>query len=420
MIYITGEITYGGRVTDAQDQRCLRTILKVFFDPKTLDNRYRYSESGIYHSPPYGTEAKFVSYIERLPIIDEPEIFGMHENANIAFQMNETTTFMNTILDVEPRVTTAEGGMSDDDIIYEAADDILNRLIDQLDIEESMTSCPAMFALDAKGRMNSLTTVLIQETARFNKLLKVIRRSLEQLKKAIKGFVVMSDELENVYVSFLNNHVPALWANVAYPSLKTLASWVKDLIMQCSFIYDWLRFGPPKSFWLPGFFFPQGFLTGTLQNYARRHNKPIDHLGFKFEVTSHWRNQEEVMHQMKDCKKGETIPLDTHLPTLEDGVLVHGLFMEGFAWNADRMQCCDAVKGEMYATLPVMQMEPMMDFEPDDSMYSSPLYKTGARAGTLSTTGHSTNYVVAVQLPSSLPQDYWVAKGAALLCSLAD
>ena len=47
--------------------------------------------------------------------------------------------------------------------------------------------------------------------------------------------------------------------------------------------------------------------------------------------------------------------------------------------------------------------------------YTCPLYKTTARAGTLSTTGQSTNYVVAVKLSSDKPQDYWVMKGVALL-----
>lgn len=45
---VAGEITYGGRVTDAWDQRCLRTILKRFFSPETLEDEYKYSESGKY------------------------------------------------------------------------------------------------------------------------------------------------------------------------------------------------------------------------------------------------------------------------------------------------------------------------------------------------------------------------------------
>lgn len=60
--------------------------------------------------------------------------------------------------------------------------------------------------------------------------------SLETLNKAIAGFVVMSEEMEKVYNSFLNNQVPSLWSNTAYPSLKPLGSWVKDLILRTAFV----------------------------------------------------------------------------------------------------------------------------------------------------------------------------------------
>ncbi|KAI8733736.1 dynein heavy chain 6, axonemal isoform X4, partial [Biomphalaria glabrata] len=137
LIYITGEITYGGRVTDAQDQRCLRTILKFFFRPETLKPKYKYSESGIYYPPLVKTLATVKAYIESLPLIDEPEIFGLHENANIAFQLNETNALLATILDVQPRIVAADGGMSNDDITYELAEAVLDRLIDKLDIERA-------------------------------------------------------------------------------------------------------------------------------------------------------------------------------------------------------------------------------------------------------------------------------------------
>jgi len=39
-----------------------------------------------------------------------------------------------------------------------------------------------------------------------------------------------------VYTAFLNNQVPAIWADAAYPSLKSLASWIKDLLLRCDFI----------------------------------------------------------------------------------------------------------------------------------------------------------------------------------------
>lgn len=46
----------------------------------------------------------------------------------------------------------------------------------------------------------------------------------------------MSEEMEKVYNSFLNNQVPSLWSNTAYPSLKPLGSWVKDLILRTAFV----------------------------------------------------------------------------------------------------------------------------------------------------------------------------------------
>ena len=104
---------------------------------------------------------------------------------------------------------------------------------------------------------------------------------------------------------FLIYQVPKIWEKVAYPSLKSLGSWVQDLELRLDFItvricfpflsffslikklikvnfQVWIEKGPPLSYWLPGFFFPQGFLTGVLQTHARKHNTPIDQLKFDF------------------------------------------------------------------------------------------------------------------------------------------
>ncbi|XP_006738893.2 dynein heavy chain 6, axonemal [Leptonychotes weddellii] len=307
LIYITGEITYGGRVTDTWDQRCLRTVLKRFFSPETLEEDYKYSESGIYFAPLADSLQEFKDYIENLPLMDDPEIFGMHENANLVFQYKETNTLINTILEVQPRSSSGGEGKSNDEIVQELVASVRTRVPETLEMESATES---LFIRDPQGRLNSLTTVLGQEVDRFNKLLKLIHTSLETLNKAIAGLVVMSEEMEKVYNSFLNNQVPSLWSSTAYPSLKPLGSWVKDLILRTAFVDLWLKRGQPKSFWISGFFFPQGFLTGTLQNHARKYNLPIDELSFKYNIIPTYRDQAAVIEAAKTVQFGQELPMD--------------------------------------------------------------------------------------------------------------
>jgi dynein heavy chain len=66
-----------------------------------------------------------------------------------------------------------------------------------------------------------------------------------------------------------------------------------------------------------------------------------------------------------------------------------------------------------------MQLVPIADRNPpNEGIYNCPLYKVESRRGTLSTTGHSTNFVMYIELPSKEIEDTWIRGGVAAFLSL--
>ncbi|XP_026131005.1 dynein heavy chain 1, axonemal isoform X1 [Carassius auratus] len=390
--YTAGEINYGGRVTDNWDRRCILNILEDFYCPAVLGPKHLYSPSGEYRQISTENNVKgYLTYFRGLPINDSPEIFGLHDNANISFAQNETFSLLGTLVKLQPRAA-ASGGKSRDEIIEEIVEGIVEKIPSLINVQEVMNKYPVMYE-------ESMNTVLVQEVIRYNKLLSVISQSLSDLVKALKGLVVMSSELELMSNSLFINAVPELWKAKAYPSLKPLASWVSDLVQRISYLQNWISHGVPAVFWISGFFFPQAFLTGTLQNFARRASVSIDTIAFDFKV-------------MKEAVAELTVRPDL-------GCFIHGLYLEGARWDSETGQLTESRPKELYTEMAVIWMVPVPNRKPPQSgIYMCPIYKTLTRAGTLSTTGHSTNYVIAVELPTDCTQGHWIKRGVALICAL--
>jgi dynein heavy chain len=260
ILWITGQINYGGRVTDANDLRCLMATLSKYMCVENLEDGYIYSDSGKYYAPPFGDIDNYIAYIDALPLQEGPEVYGLHENADILYQKQESLNMVGTVLSIQSRIASGGGGMTTDEIVLAKAKQLLDELPERMNLNDGKKEQFKM----TNNLYPSLTTVLIQEIEKFNNTLKVMKLSLQDIDKAIHGFIVMSEILDGMYLSLQNNQVPSNWAKAAYPSLKPLASWYNDLKERVAFIDDWLLNGTPKSFWISGFFFPQGFLTGTL------------------------------------------------------------------------------------------------------------------------------------------------------------
>ncbi|GIL57271.1 hypothetical protein Vafri_12526 [Volvox africanus] len=400
--YAIGECNYGGRVTDDKDRRLLLTALQRIYRPEALalgtEEPFMLSASGTYYIPPEGPHASYLSYISTLPIFPLPEAFGLHENADITKDLQQTSLMLDTLVMTGGGGggggAGGGGGSTEEEIVAAMVQDILKRLPPNFDVEKAQAKYPVRYE-------ESLNQVLCQEMLRYNRLTAIIRSSLINLGKALSGLQVLSSELDTVLRSMALGQVPALWKGKSFPSLKPLASYISDLLARLEMLQAWYDTGPPAVFWLSGFFFTPSFTTAALQNYARKHTLPIDIVGFDFVMMG-------------------TDPAAYTTPP-EDGVYVHGLFLEGCAWDSLGHKLCESRPKVLFESAPVIWLQPRpTDQFTEEPSYECPVYRTAERKGVLATTGHSTNFLMMIRMPSDLPQWHWTLRGVCMLCSLSD
>ncbi len=83
LVYLIAVINYGGRVTDNKDERLILAILLKYFNKDVMGTKLKFSTDGKYYSPEELELPQIKQFIKKLPLDDDPEIFGMHTNALI-------------------------------------------------------------------------------------------------------------------------------------------------------------------------------------------------------------------------------------------------------------------------------------------------------------------------------------------------
>ena len=209
--YMVCEVQYGGRITDDWDRRLFNTYGQAWLAPRILDGTFEFFKG---YKVPSGSDVEsYRKYVESLPLIDNPEIFGLHGNADLVFRTAQTQQVLSTILDIQPKEGGGSGGQTREEMVLLQVEDLQAKL--PPDYREDETRA-AVKALGGMGK--PLNICLQQEVDRLQKVLSTVRASLASLKLAIAGTIVMSPELANALDALFLARVPQLVESAVRPA----------------------------------------------------------------------------------------------------------------------------------------------------------------------------------------------------------
>eukprot|EP00930_Biecheleria_cincta_P008311 TRINITY_DN10972_c0_g5_i1.p1 TRINITY_DN10972_c0_g5~~TRINITY_DN10972_c0_g5_i1.p1 ORF type:complete len:3933 (-),score=932.09 TRINITY_DN10972_c0_g5_i1:47-11569(-) len=396
--FLGSKINYGGRVTDKKDKVLIDCLIKIFIceDVVVHGADYKFSPGGLFYCPNATSQDEFLEYLRGLPIMTPPEVFGLHENCEITCAEAESMTMLADVLNLGASAGGGGGGggKSPEELQDELAGELFEQTPKPFDLDLFEDRFPTKYE-------ESRSTVVKQEALKYNRLLIKLLAEIPLFRRAVKGFVVMTDDLEAIGKGLFLNAVPEGWAGVGFLSMKPLTAWYKDLNLRIEFFKTWYDKGHPISFWISGLFFPQAFLTAVLQNYARKHKYAIDRVDIDVSV------KDEYELDGNDIKDPP-----------EAGQYFWGMFLEGCRWDDTIHALGPSHPKVLFVQMPVVHFIPALDFKGKSGVYPCPVYKVLSRKGTLSTTGHSTNFVRDMIVPSIESSDVWIRAGVAAFLAL--
>jgi dynein heavy chain len=387
--YHLGEVQYGGRVTDDQDKRLLNTFADAWFTDKMFEPDFEFAKGY-----PLGNFAKIEQYfefLETLPSVDRPGVFGLHANADITCQTAVGAGTLNTILDIQPKDSGGGGGETREEAVARMCKDFLEKL------PADFVKHDVVDRLKAMGYYQPLNIFLRQEIDRMQAVIGLVRFTLSQLLLAIDGTIIMSSQLQNAFDNMYDARVPTHWSKISWLS-TTLGFWYTELLDRHAQFYSWCFDGRPKSFWMTGFFNANGFTTAMRQEITRAHKGwALDVVVTASEVTK--------IQTFEDVTKGPS-----------EGVYIHGLFLDGAGWNKSHSCLTEQHPKVLYVSLPILHLFAINTTSGRDTrLYECPIYKKPRRT--------DLEYICMVDLKTGVDKagnpihpNHWVLRGTALLC----
>jgi dynein heavy chain len=462
--YMVTEVQYGGRITDDRDRELFQAFGRLW-----LKEAFVAQERIFWPTNPrleayrlVTLDEPFESYVklaQSIPDDDSPEVFGLHANADITYGEDQADHLLSTILETRPKENSSGGdGISTeqkvsnwaaekvetlppDFVMHDVRYHVKNRPRSELKsvLGHEPTGLPPDDEGDGKkvdelnGMNIPLNMFLFQEIERLDVILRIVRKTMVELVLAIKGEIIMTPQLQEALQMISNGRPPTHWFKDASGALiawttSELAGWLDGLQLRYEQYHTWLMGKNdvkrrPDTFWMTGFFNPQGFLTCVKQEVTRRMKS--NNKGEGAEATAGWAlDGVELFPTIVPIKnKGRG---DSKADKKSDGgLLIRGLFLEGasliqkgadflLAEAEPRKLSCDIPM--IYCTAKQRGWTKEFYGGEDNSAaekkkwYKCPVYTKRSRTDLA--------FVNYFKLKSGdFAADHWVLRGVAILCS---
>jgi len=419
--YMICQVQYGGRITDDLDRELFDVYGNQYLNDKLFGDHTLADTPAFKYKVPPGVEVqKHRDYIDHIAPIDPPEVFGLHANADLTFRLKESNEMINTIMETRPKDSGGGGGKTREEEVMERARDYLTKLpAEYVDAEvrdqiRKLTGPKNLPPDQNKGFLVPLNIFLYQELQRMQRVISLVRKTLVDVIDAIDGIIIMTPFLLDAVNAIYDGKVPNKWlydpsgAEISWLLLK-LSTWMDSLTKRNDQLNTWLKYGRPQTFWLGGFFNPQGFLTAMKQEVTRMHKGPApgapgrgadkDKEAWSLDdVIYHTVVKEHNFEQIKDPQS--------------EGVYVRELYLESSTWGKGGLE--DPPEKKNFYPLPLLYVTAITkkkggDTDKMSNSYSCPVYKYPRR------TDKYLIFRVNLECGTKQPS-FWKLRGVALHC----
>ncbi|XP_072767433.1 LOW QUALITY PROTEIN: dynein axonemal heavy chain 10-like [Anoplolepis gracilipes] len=385
--YLIGEVMYGGRVIDSYDRRVSYIYMDEYFGDFLFDEFqpfYFYKNAVEYVIPPEGNRDDYLRFIEELPLVNTPEVFGLHPNAEIGYFTEAVKRTWRHLIELQPQVAVSVSGVSKDEFVDNIAKEISAKIPAAYDINKVKKNFGVAVTPTA--------IVLFQELKRFNKLIKTITRTLNQLRKAIAGEIGMDMTLENISVALYNGTLPKEWAKFAPDTRKNLAGWMDHFQKRIDQYTNWSGANEPVVLWLSGLHVPETYLAALIQIACRKNNWPLDR-SVIYTTVSKFIKPDDI----------EERP--------DQGCYVYGLYLEGARWDVEEHRLKRSHPKVLIEELPILTIIPTEIHRLKlQNTFKTPVYTTLNRRNAL-----GVGLVFEADLATPEHISHWVLQGVCLV-----